>query len=186
MSAVAPHLDPYLQPQTSVQNRTARVAWQIVYVLLFRPSPRPFHGWRALLLRCFGAKLGANCHVYPHARIWAPWNLHCEEVVGIADDAIVYNPATIEIGSHATVSQQAYLCSATHDVHDPSFPMVTAPIRIGARAWICARSTVMPGVTVGTGAVLALGGVATRDLEPWTIYGGVPARPIGSRSRSNS
>ena len=87
----------------------------------------------------------------------------------------------ISIGSHATISQQAYLCSASHDPHDPKFTMLSAPITVGAKAWICARATVMPGVTVGEGAVLALGAVATRDLDPWTIYGGLPARPLGQR-----
>jgi putative colanic acid biosynthesis acetyltransferase WcaF len=175
--------DPFLRPQTSLRNRLARAVWGVVCLLLFRPSPRPLHAWRAMLLRCFGAKLGANCHIYPGARIWAPWNLVCEDVVGIADEAIVYNPARIEIGSHAVISQQAYLCGATHNLHDPTFPFVAKPIRIGRLAWICARATVLPGITVGDGAVVALGGVATRDLEPWTVYGGIPATRLGNRQR---
>ncbi len=175
--------DPYLQPQTSLANKLGRVLWGLVCTLLFRPSPRPLHAWRAFLLRCFGARLGPNCHIYPGARIWAPWNLVCEDVVAIADEAIVYNPARIDIGSHATISQQAYLCAATHDLHDPAFPLLTRPIVIGRRAWICARATVLPGVSVAEGAVLALGGVATRDLKPWTIYGGVPATRLGERKR---
>ena len=174
-------VDPHLQPMTSLRSRLARGLWGVVYLLLFRPSPRPAHAWRALLLRCFGARLGAHCHIYAGARIWAPWNLQCADVVAIADGAEIYNEAMISIGSHATISQQAYLCSASHDPHDPKFTMLSAPITVGAKAWICARATVMPGVTVGEGAVLALGAVATRDLDPWTIYGGLPARPLGQR-----
>jgi putative colanic acid biosynthesis acetyltransferase WcaF len=181
MNSVGSTSDPHLQPQYSRANRAARVLWQLVYVLLFRPSPRPMHAWRALLLRLFGATLGPNCHIYPHARIWAPWNLLCEDVVAIADDAEIYNAAPISLGSHATISQHAYLCSATHDIHDRAFPLVARPIVIGPKAWICAQSTVMPGVTVGEGAVLALGAVATRELQPWTIYTGIPAKISGQR-----
>jgi len=178
-----PDADPFLKPQTSLRNRAARALWGIACTLLFRPSPRPMHAWRAALLRSFGATLGPNCHIYPKAQIWAPWNLICEDVVAIADEAIVYNPALIRIGSHAVISQQAYLCGATHDLHDPDFPFVAKPISIGRRAWICARATVLPGLTVGEGAVVALGGVATRDIEPWTIHGGIPATRIGERAR---
>ena len=139
------------------------------------------HAWRAGLLRCFGAQLGPHCHIYAGARIWAPWNLRCADVVAIADGAEIYNEALISIGSHATISQQAYLCSASHDAHDPAFPLIAAPITIGARAWICARATVMPGVTVGEGAVLALGAVATHNLDAWSVYGGLPARKLSER-----
>jgi putative colanic acid biosynthesis acetyltransferase WcaF len=133
--------------------------------------------------RAFGAKLGVNCHVYPAASIWAPWNLICEDAVGIADGAVIYNPAPIRLGSHCVISQQAYLCGATHDFDDPAFPMRSLPIRVGAYAWICARATVCAGRHVGDGAVLGLGAIATRDLEPWTVYAGNPARALRVRRR---
>lgn len=177
------HSDPYLVPAFSLSNRVLRALWGFVYVVLFRLSPRPFHAWRAFLLRCFGAKLGRNCHIYGRARIWAPWNLTCDELATIGDEAIIYNPARITLGSHAIISQQAYLCGATHDYEDPKFPLVAFPISIGSYAWVCARATVQPGVSVGEGAVLALGSVATHDLEPWTVYGGVPARKIKVRKK---
>jgi putative colanic acid biosynthesis acetyltransferase WcaF len=173
--------DPYLLPSFPFSNRLARAFWGVVYSVFFRLSPRPFHRWRTFLLRCFGATLGENCHVFATARIWAPWNLVCEDQTTIGDQAIVYNPERIMLGSYATVSQQAYLCGATHDYEDPRFPLVAFPISIGSYAWICARATVQPGVSVGEGAVLALGAVATRDLEPWTVYAGVPARRVKPR-----
>jgi putative colanic acid biosynthesis acetyltransferase WcaF len=87
------------------------------------------------------------------------------------------------MGSHAIVSQQAYICGATHDYNDPAFPLISFPMSVGAYAWVCARASVSPGVNVGEGAVLGLGSVATRDLEPWTVYAGVPAKPIKRRGR---
>ena len=173
--------DPYLVPVFTLSNRLRRAVWGIVYTVLFRTSPRPLHAWRSFLLRCFGAKLGKSCHIYGGARIWAPCNLTCDDQATIGDEAIVYNPAPISLGNHAIISQQAYLCGATHDYEDPKFPLVAFPISIGAYAWICARATVQPGISVGEGAVLALGAVATRDLKSWTVYAGVPARRLKAR-----
>jgi putative colanic acid biosynthesis acetyltransferase WcaF len=175
--------DPYLAPASTLGNRAARALWGLAWLLLIRPSPRPLHGWRAFVLRCFGAQLGNNCHIYPCARIWAPWNLVCDEAAAVADGAEIYNPKPIHLGSHSIVSQHAYLCGATHDLDDPAFPMISAPIRVGAYAWICARATVQMGVSVGEGAVLGLGAIATKDLEPWTIYAGIPARRVKDRPR---
>jgi putative colanic acid biosynthesis acetyltransferase WcaF len=180
-----PHaeVDPYLQPMTPGRDKLARAIWGLVYILLFRPSPRPLHAWRAFLLRCFGAKLGRNCHVYARARIWAPWNLECEDAAAIADDAVIYNAATVRLGSHAIVSQNAYICTATHDIDDPAFPLTSAAVCIGQYAWICARACVLPGVTVADGAVLGLASVAARDLEAWQVYVGSPAKKVRPRKR---
>lgn len=175
--------DPYKNSAKPLRNKLARLLWNIVYITLFRISPRPMHAWRAMLLRLFGARLGPDCHIYPKAVIWAPWNLRCEDVVAVADEAIVYNPSPITLRSHSTVSQQAYLCGATHDYDDPAFPMTSAPIDIGRYAWVCARATVLPGITIGDGAVLGLGSVASRDLEPWTVYAGLPAKKIKERKK---
>ena len=176
--------DPYKMSATSLKNRAGRFLWHIVYVLLFRPSPRPLHAWRSMLLRLFGAEIGTGCHIYPGARIWAPWLLKCEDVVAIADEAVIYNPGLVILGSHSTISQQAYLCGATHDYDDPAFPMISRPIRLGAYSWVCARATVQMGVNVGEGAVLGLGAVATKDLDPWTVYAGIPARKVKDRKRT--
>jgi putative colanic acid biosynthesis acetyltransferase WcaF len=175
--------NPYLKAQTSLRNRLGRVAWELVYALLFRPSPRPLHGWRSWLLRRFGARLGAHCHIYPKCRIWAPWNLRCDDGAAIADEAIIYNVAEVQLGVHAIVSQAAYLCTATHDIDDPDFPMISASIVIGRFAWVCARACVLPGVSIGDGAVLGLASVTSRDLDPWQVYAGMPARCIRERRR---
>jgi putative colanic acid biosynthesis acetyltransferase WcaF len=186
-STAVPHAthrgDPYLAPSTSLRNRLARLAWGLVHTLLIRPSPRPCHAWRAAWLRLFGARLGADCHIYAGARIWAPWNLHCDDAVGIADGAVIYNPAPVHLGSHAIVSQDAWLCGATHDADDPAFPMTSHPITLGAYAWVCARAMVGPGVHVGEGAVLGMGSVTARDLQAWTVHVGAPARPVRARRR---
>ena len=173
--------DPYTSPQYSFANRVQRQLWSIVWIVLYRPSPRIAFIWRAWLLRCFGAKLGPRCRFYPASRIWAPWNLTCEDTVMVADAAELYNPAPMFLASHAIVSQGAYLCGATHDYSDPKFPAISFPMRLGRYAWVAARACVSPGVNLGDGAILGLASVATKDLEPWTIYAGVPARKVKDR-----
>jgi putative colanic acid biosynthesis acetyltransferase WcaF len=180
------HADPYLRPAFTRANRARRALWNLTWLLLFRPSPRPLHAWRAELLRLFGATLGPDCHIYPAARIWAPWNLMCSDHVAIADDAEVYNPALIELQSHVIISQGAYLCGATHDLDEPDFPLVACRMTLAPYSWICARASVAPGVNVAEGAVLGLGSVATKDLAPWTVYSGNPAQPVRERKRSTT
>lgn len=180
---VAPLPDPYLAASFPLAQRAARALWGVAHLVLIRPSPRPMHAWRAAIYRLFGAKLGPRCRIYPRAEVWAPWNLHCDDAVLIANGAVIYNPLPVRIGSHGVISQQAFLCGASHDLDDPAFPMVSSPIAIGAYAWVCARATVCPGVDLGEGAVLGLGSVATRDLAPWTVHAGVPARFIRERAQ---
>lgn len=175
--------DAYLRPAFPLRIRAKRVAWNAVWLLLYRPSPRSFHGWRAMLLRAFGARIGPRCHFYPGSKVWAPWNLVCDDQVTAGDGAEIYNPSPITLGSHAILSQQSYLCGATHDYDDPDFPLIAFAMHIGAYSWICARASVAPGANVGQGAVLGLGSVAARDLEPWTVYAGVPAVKVKERVR---
>ena len=114
--------------------RARRLAWHIVWLLLYRPSPRPFHAWRRLLLRAFGARIAAGAVPYAAARIWAPWNLTMAVNSCLSDDVDCYCVAPITIGPYATVSQYCYLCSASHDYRDPTMPLIIAPIVIGAEA----------------------------------------------------
>ena len=175
--------DPYLRPAFSTGNRVRRFIWNVCWTILYRLSPRPFFAWRAILLRLFGANMGPNCHFYPSSRVWAPWNLRCADQVTVGDHAEIYNPAPLRLGSHAILSQGAYLCGATHDFNDPAFPLLACAMEVGAYAWICARACVAPGVNIGHGAVLGLASVATHDLEPWGVYAGSPAVKVKERKR---
>jgi putative colanic acid biosynthesis acetyltransferase WcaF len=180
--------DPYLRPAFSLASRLKRTVWNIVWLLLYRTSPRAMHSWRSMLLRLFGATMGPNCHFYPGSKIWAPWNLICADQVTAGDGAEIYNPAPVIFGSHAIVSQGAYICGATHDFNDPDFPLLAYSMTIGAYAWVCARASVAPGVNLGEGSVLGLASVATRDLDPWGVYAGAPAVKVKDRvwaSRGN-
>jgi putative colanic acid biosynthesis acetyltransferase WcaF len=183
---ISPEVDPdaYTRPAFTLRNRLRRLLWNITWLLLYRFSPRPFHAWRAMLLRLFGATLGPDCHFYPRSKVWAPWNLLCADHVAAADGVEIYNPSPIHIATHVILSQDCFLCGATHDYNDPNFPLIAFRMTIDPYAWICARASVAPGVHVGEGAVLGLGSIATRDLDPWTVYSGNPALPIRPRTKT--
>lgn len=155
----------------------ARVLWGAT-APLFRLSPRPFWGWRRMLLRSFGAKIGREVHVYPTVNIAMPWNVEIGDQCAVGDRAILYALGPITIGPRATVSQGAHLCAGTHDLSQPHRPLIKPPIRIGAGAWVCADAFVGPGVTVGAGAVVGARAVVMKDVEDGWIVVGNPARPI--------
>lgn len=89
----------------------------------------------------------------------------------------------LAIGDYVDISPGVWILTDSHDMHDPLFREILAPVKIGNHAWIGSRALVLPGVTVGEGAVVAAGAVVTRDVEPYAVVAGVPARPIGTRSK---
>ncbi len=173
--------NPFAPTPHSVLNRFGRVLWQIARVVLFRWTPRPAAAWRRMILRGFGAKLGRGVVVDPCARIWAPWNLEMGDYSCLGPLVDCYDVARVRIGDFATVSQYSYLCTATHDYTDESMPLKAAPISIGERAWIAADVFVGPGVTIGEGAVVGARSSVFRDVEPWTVVAGNPARFLKKR-----
>lgn len=162
-------------------NKLARNLWQIVWLLLYRPSPRIFHAWRCFLLKMFGAKLGRSVHPYPSAKVWAPWNLEMGDHACLSEGVDCYTVAKITIGSHTTISQYSFLCTASHDYTKASMPLVAAPITIGERVWITADVYVGPGVTIGDGAVVTARSSVFSDLPPWMVARGNPAVPVKPR-----
>jgi putative colanic acid biosynthesis acetyltransferase WcaF len=165
----------------SLGNRAARALWGVVWLLLFRPSPRPCHAWRRMLLRLFGAQIGRGAHVQASVKIWAPWNLRMDDHSCLAADVDCYCVAPIRIGAHTTVSQYSYLCGASHDFTRPDMPLIFAPIIIEDQAWVCADCFVAMGVTIGQGAVVGARSNVTKDVPPWTVVAGNPARVIKPR-----
>ena len=168
-------------PSFSLSNRLGRIVWQLCSFLFFRYSPRPLHKWRALLLQCFGAKVGRGVHVYPGVTIWAPWNLELADECGIASGAILYSQGKITIGRRAVISQGAHLVTGTHDYSNPGFPLITKPIHIGDQAWIAAEAFIHPGVTISEGCVIGARSVVTKDMPGWMVCAGFPCKPLKPR-----
>ncbi|WCJ61188.1 DapH/DapD/GlmU-related protein [Fontisphaera persica] len=162
-----------------------RVIWGLIGKPLIRFSPRPFFGWRRMILRCFGAKIGKEVHVYPSTIVYFPWNLSVGDWSAIGEDALIYNLGPVTIGDRVTISHRAHLCAGTHDYTKPDFPLLKPPIKIERLAWVCSQAFVGPGVKVGEGAIVGAGAVVTKDVEPWTIVAGNPAKKLKNRLQSS-
>jgi putative colanic acid biosynthesis acetyltransferase WcaF len=174
--------DTFTGPSFSLSNRLKRLVWNAVHLIFFRYSPRPLHGYRSLVLRCFGAKIGKGVHVYPNVKIWAPWNISLADECGIANGAILYSQGFITIGRRTVISQGTHLCAGTHDYTLPGFPLITKPITIGSDVWIAAESFVHPGVQIGDGSVVGARSVVNRDLPANMICSGHPCIAIKPRT----
>lgn len=169
----------------SFSNKITRFLWEFIWQLLFRPTPVYFHPWRCFILRLFGAKIGSRCVIYPNVRIWLPANLVMEDDCCLGPFVDCGNADVITLEKGSTVSQYSYLCTTSHDIDDPRMPVVTAPITIGAYAWVTARCFIGMGVKIGEGAVVGANSSVFRDIEPWSVVGGCPATFIRVRKRSD-
>lgn len=184
MSAEAPYLGrncttPY--PRGEVLRRWL---WLLVQSTLFRWSPRPCHGFRARLLKWFGADIHepGRVVVFPSARITFPWKLTIASRAMIGPHVTLYNLAPIRLGYGANLSQNCHLCSGTHDYLRWEMPLVTKPITIGANAWLGADVFVGPGVNIGELCVVGARSVVVKDLPARMVCAGHPCRPLKPRA----
>ena len=168
--------DPLLR---SIKLR--RLAWLIVWSLSAKWMPY-FVGrrWRVFLLSLFGMKHKGHIGVYPTCKVWAPWNVEMGSWVAIDDEVNLYSAAKITIGTKVAISREAFICTASHDITKPNRPLITAPITICDGVWIGARAIVLPGVTIGEGSVVAARSVVTKDVPPYSLVAGNPARVVKS------
>jgi putative colanic acid biosynthesis acetyltransferase WcaF len=157
-----------------------RVLWGLGS-LLFRFSPRPCFGWRRFVLRCLGAQIGAHVNTYPSTRIYFPWNLAIGDWSAIGEGVLVYNLGQVKIGSRATISHGAHLCAGTHEYTQAELSLLKPAVVINDQVWICTDAFVGPGVTVGEGAVVGARAVVVKDVAPWTVVAGNPARILKKR-----
>ncbi|MEA5583336.1 WcaF family extracellular polysaccharide biosynthesis acetyltransferase [Nodularia harveyana UHCC-0300] len=146
----------------------------------------PMSSVKVAILRMFGARIGEGVRIKPRVRVKFPWRLTLGDYVWIGEDAWIDNLAHVTIESHACISQGVYLCTGNHNWSHPHFELKIAPIHIQESSWIAARSMIGPGVTVGRGAVLTLGGVTAKSLTSLTIYAGNPAVAIKERKWEES
>ncbi len=155
--------------------------WIIIDSLLVS-SWIPGSRMRRMILRLFGAKIGKGVVFKPSVRVKFPWRLSVGDYSWIGENVWIDNLAEVNIGSHACLSQGAYLCTGSHNWSAATFDLITQPITICDGAWIAAKSTVGPGVTIGEGAVLGLGSTTSQNLEAWNVYVGAPAQFVKNRT----
>lgn len=119
---------------------------------------------RVAILRMFGATIGSGTRVRHDVKIHWPWKLRIGTDTWIGEGAWILNLEDVTIGSNTCVSQDALLCTGSHDRHSGSFEFDNAPIVIGDSVWVAARATVLRGVTVGDGATIGAAALVTKDV----------------------
>lgn len=167
---------------TSRATVLLRWLWAFVQATAFRWSPRPLHGFRAALLRLFGADITGPVVIFPTARITYPWLLSLAPRSMVGPHVKLYNLAAVRLESGANISQYSHLCAGSHDFNRWSMPLVTGPIVVGRNAWVGADVFVGPGVTIGELAVVGARSVVVRDLPPRMVCLGSPCRAVRERS----
>ena len=155
--------------------------WWLVQALFFHTSPQVLFGWRRFLLRLFGARIGKEVLICPSASFTFPWKVTIGDYSWIGDDAVLYSLSDIAIGSHAVISQRAYLSAAGHDYTRTSFDTLPGPIRIGDQVWIATDVFVGPGVTIGEGCLVGARSSVFQDLPAGMVCYGSPAKPVKPR-----
>ena len=141
----------------------------------------PIHRLRVAAVRRWGAQIAEGVTLYHGFEIRNARGLSIGERSSIGNDAILDARGGITIGRDVNFSTAVHIWTGQHDWQSPDFAYVKAPVVIGDRAWISTRVTILPGVTIGEGAVIAAGSVVTKDVEPYALVAGVPAKVVGSR-----
>lgn len=155
--------------------------WWFIQGTLFRFSIHNMYRWRNWLLRLFGAKVGKGVQIRASAKFTYPWKVEIGDYSWIGDHAEFYSLDYIRIGANCVVSQYAYLCTGSHDIHDPSFGLITKPIEIKDGAWVASHAFVYPGITIHEMAVVCARSTVTRDVPTNEVHAGYPARFLKER-----
>lgn len=141
----------------------------------------PSHHYRRFFYRMFGMRIGRGSAIHMNLRLYNPCNIQIGEDSIIGEDAVLDGRAKLMIGNHVDIASEVMIYNAEHDVRDPNFRAICAPVIIEDYVFIGPRAIILPGVTIKKGAVVGAGAVVTKDVEAGIIVGGVPAKQIGER-----
>ena len=169
------------QTNWSLKVKLLRVMWMGMSFIYWPFFPKFFSPIRVWTARLFGAEIGKNCLICPGVKIWMPWNLTLGDCVSVGHSVEIYNFGKISIGDHSSISQNVFLCSASHDYTNPIHPLIYKEIRIDVQCWLAAGCFIGPGVHIKEGVVVGAMSVVTKDTECWGVYAGNPAVFIKKR-----
>jgi len=167
-------------------RRTITVILEFEVFVLHLIGVIPSHHIRRFFYRIGGIGIDSGSTIHTGARFYNPWNIKIGKDSIIGEGAVLDGRNDLLIGDHVDIASEVMIYNGEHDVNDPSFKAVFAPVVIEDYVFIGARAIILPGVTIKKGAVVGAGAVVTKDVPEFTIVGGVPARPIGERKDKNT
>lgn len=182
---------PIQTNQMPRHEKLAQRIWEFVRPIVFGCSPWFARKWRLFWIRCVaqmfggGRGIASSASLSRRCRVDYPWRLLIGECSSLCDGSWVYCLSRISIGKNCCIGEDVRLLTGSHDLSSPTFELVVRPIEIKDNVWIATGVIVLPGVTIGEGAVVAAGAVVTKDVEPWTVVGGNPAKFIKKRGLKN-
>jgi putative colanic acid biosynthesis acetyltransferase WcaF len=165
----------YHSPWTKKQ-RVKMLLWEYAWLFFCYWTPKPANRWRLFWLKVFGATIYGRPFVHQRARIQIPWHLTLFDRAALGDRANAYSLGRIEVHAHATIAQEVYLCTGSHDFDKKEKNLITAPIIIKEHAFVGARAFILPGITIGENSIVGAGSVVTKNVKANTIVKGNPAK----------
>ncbi len=134
-----------------------------------------------LYIHLFKIGFPRSATIYRGCKFFSPWKLKIGEHSIIGDQGFLDARETIRIGRNVNIGKDVRIFTLEHNIDSPEFGHQGGPVTIGDNVYICCRVTILPDVVIGEGAVIASGAVVTRDVQPWVLVGGVPAKFIRTR-----
>jgi len=159
------------------RSRGIVILWWFVQAIAFPLSLHNFNNFRCFLLRLFGAQVGTGVIIRPSARFTYPWKVKIGDYSWVGDDVVFYSIDQISVGTHCVVSQKTYLCTGSHNINDPSFTLIKAPIKIGNGTWIATDCFLAPGVSIGSNSVVGARSTVMKSIPALKVAWGTPCLP---------
>jgi len=173
--------NPVQTNQRPISEKIKQRAWSMINQTVFRWTPWIARKFRRCLCSIMGAELAGDVSLSSKSRIDYPWNLEMGSLSSVGDGVWIYGLDRIVIGKKCCIGDDVRLITGSHSLSRSTFDLVTKPIIICDNVWVATAAIVLPGVTIGEGAVVAAGSVVTKNVEPWTVVGGNPACFIKKR-----
>ena len=163
------------------KNALIRLVWYVINALLINSYILPISSIKRTLLRLFGAKIGKGVVLKPKVNIKYPWKLSIGDYTWIGEKVWIDNLDQVTIGKNCCLSQEAMLLCGNHNYSKTSFDLIVQPITLKDGSWVGAKAVVCPGVTLNENAILAVGSIATKNLDSNSIFQGNPATKVKDR-----
>ncbi len=166
-------------------NRLNTILLEFQVFLLHIVGLLPSHDLRRFFYRLAGIEIGKGSTIHTGARFYNPANIKIGQDTIIGENAVLDGRDKLVIGSHVGIATDVMIYNSEHDIESDNFLAIHKPVLLGDYIFIGPRAIILPGVTIGRGAVIAAGAVVTKNVDPFQIVAGIPAKVIGERSRKD-